>query len=74
MLKDKAGKLIGIMSLVLDITERKKSLEQLELSEKALQISNERFMLVARATNDAVWDWDFSTGTIWGNDSYCEIF
>jgi len=74
VLKDKAGKLIGIMSLVLDITERKKSLEQLELSEKALQISNERFMLVARATNDAVWDWDFSTGTIWGNDSYCEIF
>jgi len=74
VLKDKAGKLIGIMSLVLDITERKKSLEQLELSEKALQISNERFMLVARATNDAVWDWDFSTGKIWGNDSYCEIF
>lgn len=26
VLKDKAGKLIGIMSLVLDITERKKSL------------------------------------------------
>ncbi|HMU23828.1 MAG TPA: PAS domain S-box protein [Ferruginibacter sp.] len=74
VLKDKAGTVIGIMSLVLDITERKKSLEQLELSEKALQKSNERFTLVARATNDAVWDWDFSTGKIWGNDSYCEIF
>lgn len=74
VLKDKSGKLIGIMSLVLDITERKESLEQLELSEKALQKSNERFSLVARATNDAVWDWDFSTGKIWGNDSYCEIF
>jgi GAF domain-containing protein len=29
-------------------------------AEEALRLSQERFELVARATSDAVWDWDFS--------------
>ncbi len=57
-----------------DITERKKAELALEASEQDLKISNERFMLVAKATNDAVWDWDFSTNAIWGNESFCKIF
>ncbi len=64
----------ALIGTLIDITERKKSLAQLEESEKALKISNERFMLVAQATNDAVWDWDFASGNIWGNDRFREIF
>jgi PAS domain S-box-containing protein len=32
--------------------------------EEALRISNERFDLLAKATNDAIWDWDFVTGKV----------
>ena len=40
------------------------------IAESALLQSNERFQLIARATNDAVWDWKPETGEIWWNDSY----
>jgi PAS domain S-box-containing protein len=36
-------------------------------SENALRLSEERFELMARATNDAVWDWDLATNRIWWN-------
>ena len=39
-------------------------------AEMALLQSNERFQLIARATNDAVWDWNPETGELWWNDSY----
>ncbi|MFT3909174.1 MAG: PAS domain S-box protein [Ferruginibacter sp.] len=57
-----------------DITEKKKAEQRLLASEQDLKISNERFMLVAKATNDAVWDWDMETDIIWGNESFCNIF
>ena len=57
-----------------DITEKKKAEQRLLASEQELKISNERFMLVAKATNDAVWDWDMATDIIWGNESFCNIF
>ncbi|WP_026463711.1 PAS domain-containing sensor histidine kinase [Adhaeribacter aquaticus] len=38
-----------------------------KLFEKALKESNERFNLATAATNDAIWDWDLQTDTIfWG--------
>ncbi|MFL6467015.1 MAG: PAS domain S-box protein, partial [Pyrinomonadaceae bacterium] len=36
--------------------------------EDALRLSQERFELVARATSDAVWDWDLLTDAIWWNE------
>ncbi len=57
-----------------DITKRKKAEQKLQSSEQELKISNERFMLVAKATNDGVWDWDMETDSIWGNESFCKIF
>jgi PAS domain S-box-containing protein len=44
------------------------------LAEAALRDSNERFQLVARATNDAVWDWDLRTNAIWWNESHSILF
>jgi two-component system CheB/CheR fusion protein len=40
-----------------DITERK-------LIEENIRISNERYEIVAKATNDAIYDWDLKTGEI----------
>ncbi len=57
-----------------DITKRKLAEQQLLDSEQELKISNERFMLVAKATNDAVWDWDMENDHIWGNESFRKIF
>ena len=64
----------AIIGTLINVTERKKSIEQIELSERALKISNERFLLVAKATNDAVWDWDMQTDKIWGNESFRKVF
>lgn len=57
-----------------DITKRKKAEQLLLASEQELKISNERFLLVAKATNDAVWDWDMEKDIIWGNESFRKIF
>ncbi|MEP7256446.1 MAG: PAS domain S-box protein [Ferruginibacter sp.] len=49
-------------TMVSDISERKKT-------EAAMRLSNERFDLVAKATNDLVWDWDLVTGEIYRSGS-----
>jgi two-component system, chemotaxis family, CheB/CheR fusion protein len=35
-----------------------------------LSVSEERFRMVARATNDAIWDWDIVTNNIWFSDAF----
>ncbi|RUO66352.1 PAS domain S-box-containing protein [Pseudidiomarina planktonica] len=34
----------------------------------------ERFNLISKATNDVIWDWNFSTDQIWWNESVTELF
>jgi PAS domain S-box-containing protein len=46
-----------------DLTERR-------ATEAALQRNIARFELVARASNDVVWDRDLATGTIWWSDAF----
>ncbi len=43
-------------------------------TETALILSNERFQMVARATNDAVWDWNLRTDALWWNESHSILF
>jgi two-component system cell cycle sensor histidine kinase/response regulator CckA len=61
------GTIVGGSAIVHDITDRKRM-------EEALRRSEERFRLVARATKDAISDWDIASGTIWRSDSYWEQF
>ena len=44
-------------AFVRDITERKKA-------EDRIRISNERYDLVAKATNDYIWDWDINSNQV----------
>ncbi len=53
--------------VVVDVTEQVRS-------EEALRLSEERFQLVSRATNDAIWDMDISNQTIWWGDGYYALF
>ena len=57
----------GIVAVVADISDRKKT-------EEALRKSEERFHLATRATNDAVWDWDLITNTLWWNENLQTLF
>ena len=41
---------------------------------RALAVSEERFRLVSRATNDALWDWEFVNNTIWWGDAFYKQF
>ena len=57
---DESSTLVRMMGVALDITKRKET-------EIELRRSEERFQLVARATNDAIWDWDLKRDVIWWN-------
>jgi PAS domain S-box-containing protein len=43
-------------------------------TEAALREREERFQLVARATDDAIWDWDIAANTISFNESFGNLF
>jgi PAS domain S-box-containing protein len=57
----------GLSVFLRDITGRKKA-------EQQLRQSNERFQLISRATNDALWEWNFETGQLWGNETHQQLF
>jgi two-component system, cell cycle sensor histidine kinase and response regulator CckA len=50
-----------------DITEQK-------AAERELKLHIERFQIVERATNDAVWDWDIPSGTVWRSETFGRLF
>ncbi|HET9853911.1 MAG TPA: GAF domain-containing protein [Methylomirabilota bacterium] len=41
---------------------------------RALRESQDRFQFVARATNDAVWDWDLVSHALWWNEGVSTLF
>ena len=53
--------------LALDVTDRLQAQQRLEESER-------RFQLVARATSDAVFDWNIVTGASWRSRSFASLF
>ena len=67
VLKDVEGNVTGLIAMVHDITNRKEI-------QKELEDSNERFNLVAKATNDAVWDWNIVENKIWGNEVFSQLY
>lgn len=58
--RDAQGKVIFVQGAFQDIS--------------TLREAQERFQLISKATNDVIWDWDFTTNQIWWNDSVTDIF
>lgn len=54
-------RIVGLQSIARDITEQK-------ATEQALSASEERFKLVARATNDVLREWNLVTNEVWWNE------
>lgn len=61
------SKLIGVIVAIEEVTERK-------ISELQIKSNNERFVLVSKATNNAIWDWNLTKSTIYLGDGYQTLF
>ena len=61
------GQIFRIEGAFQDISAQRRSSE-------AQRVSEERFHLVARATADAVWDWDLGDDAMWWNDGMQQLF
>ncbi|QJE97214.1 PAS domain S-box protein [Luteolibacter luteus] len=57
----------NLVSLALEGCERRKA-------ENAVREIQQRFEIVARATNDAVWDWDLDNDEIWWSEGFEKLF
>ncbi|KAB8335778.1 PAS domain S-box protein [Scytonema tolypothrichoides VB-61278] len=64
---DDEGTVVRMAGSHTDITKRK-------LADEKLQESEKRFQILARATNDAVWDWDLLTNKVWWNNNVQTLF
>lgn len=56
-----------VYAIVYDVTARRRA-------EQAVRESEERLQLVARATNDTVWDWDMRDNSVWHNQGLASVF
>ncbi|MFZ4056525.1 MAG: PAS domain-containing protein [Ferruginibacter sp.] len=67
LMKDNLGKAIKLQGITLDITKSK-------LHEQALSESNERFELLAKATVEAIIDWDIANNKVLWGEGFSTIF
>jgi len=66
-LADETGWYTHWVAVERDVTERKRAQEQARINE-------ERFRLLARATNDVIWDWDLRSGRVWWSENLEVLF
>ena len=65
--RDELGRERGFIKVARDETERRRT-------EAALHETAERYRLVAKATNDAIWDWDLASDQIVWNEAVRTLF
>jgi two-component system sensor histidine kinase UhpB len=66
-LQEDENNMIGLVGISRDITDHKKI-------EETLRMNIERFNIVSKATNDAIWDWDLVNNTVFWNDAVYSLF
>lgn len=65
--RDNDGNIVAIEGYITDITLQKQA-------HANIQESEQRFQLLSKATNDAIWDWDLITNKLWWSDSFATLF
>jgi len=63
---DEAGKVVGCLGVLQNITDRK-------LAEERLRQSEERFALALEATSECVWDWNIASGEMYFNPHWFRV-
>ncbi|MDD1507705.1 PAS domain S-box protein [Pseudomonas sp. CNPSo 3701] len=58
---------LGFMTILRDRTEE-------HLDTRAMQETKERYRLAAKATNDAIWDWDLTANHVLWNDALTDAY
>lgn len=62
----------------LNILERVSNLLRIIIENKnaevKIRVSNERYLLVTKATNDAIWDWDMATNSLYWGEGFFTLF
>ncbi len=71
VLKQRPQRLIGAVRSALRSRDERARLARMEAE---LRQTEERLQIVARATNDVVWDWDIQTGRIWFSENFQDVF
>ncbi|WP_079246948.1 MULTISPECIES: hybrid sensor histidine kinase/response regulator [Sphingomonas] len=66
-LHDARGVIAGFIKIARDETERR-------AAESALRETEQRYRLAAKATNDAIWDWDLATNHVEWNEAVSVLF
>jgi PAS domain S-box-containing protein len=66
-LHDVHGTITGFIKIARDETERRSA-------EATLRETEQRYRLVAKATNDAIWDWDLASNRIGWNEAVAVLF
>ncbi len=66
-IEDEQGSIIALEGFIQDITEQKEANEKIRLS-------NERFELIAKTTNDALYEWNMETREIWWSEAHFKLF
>jgi len=61
----------GDVAFALENLEKER---QRKLVESAINTANERFEMLAQATNDVIWDWDLLNNKFWWNNNYYSHF
>jgi diguanylate cyclase (GGDEF)-like protein/PAS domain S-box-containing protein len=57
------GAPVGVVAIVQDITERKRT-------EEALRTSEERYAVAVRGANDGIWDWNLRSGQVYYSERW----
>ncbi|MEI2737939.1 MAG: PAS domain S-box protein [Chitinophagaceae bacterium] len=57
----------GLSVFFRDITEIKKT-------ETDIRQTNERFEMISKTTNDAIWEWNLETGQMWVNETHQQLY
>lgn len=63
VLRDDAGQPLRLGGLTRDLTEQK-------MMEQALDLAEQRWQLAIEGTNDAVWDWDLETDSVFNDERW----
>src|SRR5688572_21064905 len=71
VVKQRPQRLVAAVHRALQEAEEHARLKQ---AEAALNQSEERFRIVARATNDVIWEWDLQTKLIWRSENFESVF
>jgi PAS domain S-box-containing protein len=71
VLKSHMSRLVGVVRrAIFEVTER----TERRRVEEALRVSEERYRMVALATNDLIWDWDLSTDVLTLSEAIVTVF